>query len=221
MDYSKEHSARRKKGTDTKKANPRTCKICKTRFVPERSELVALCSYDCQVAYANKVVLKNREIAKKADRKRIAEETEANKSTGALKKDLQDVINWIVKRLDKNYPCIARPGEATLRFDAGHYHGVGPHPALRYHLDNIHKQGSNSNEFKYGDHSMYRIGLVKRYGEDYASKVDSLVLEYPTLQPNELELREWKKKANAIRLRIKKGETMTRNSIHNELNIYK
>jgi hypothetical protein len=60
--------------------------------------------------------------------------------------------------------------------DAGHYYSVGAKPGLRFCVQNIHGQSASGNRFKGSDAINYRIGLVKRYGEDYVKELDQLAM---------------------------------------------
>lgn len=223
MSYSKDHSARRKatnNPTTTWKPKKRTCKSCKNKFEQVRQNQIA-CSPSCAYKYAKALSEKKKIAAQRAEKRRIRDEKEKNKSASELKADLQKIINEIVRIIDKDYPCIARPGEATLRFDAGHFYSVKSMGSLRFHLDNIHKQSSQSNGIRGGDETAYANGLELRYGKQYLDYVRSLKAKYPVLQPREHDLRQWIATAKEVRKRVKKGEQMTRDQINKELNIYK
>lgn len=210
-EYSKAYQSRRGK--------TRTCKSCKNKFERRRDNQV-VCSPECAYAYTKTLSERKRKREAINDRKRIREEKEKIKSLGQLKSDLQIVINQIVRILDKDYPCIARPGEPTLRFDAGHFYSVAAYPSLRFHLDNIHKQSSNSNQFKGGDELAYERGLIERYGKVYVDQIKSLRLKYPTLGATKEDVRRWIKTAKKIRARLRKGEEMTRDQVNKEMGIY-
>lgn len=83
-----------------------------------------------------------------------------------LKKKVQRAVNAYVRERDKELPCISCQRFAN-NYDAGHYINQGSSGALRYNLDNIHKQCSfNCNRSLSGNKIEYRINLVKKIGVD-------------------------------------------------------
>lgn len=87
-----------------------------------------------------------------------------------LQKKSQLVVNERVRTRDKDKGCISCNGEVQ---QAGHYFSAGHFTALRYDETNIHGQCIRCNCFLHGNLIQYRIGLVKRYGEDYVKELES------------------------------------------------
>lgn len=84
-------------------------------------------------------------------------------SLSQLKKKVQRAFNKWIRERDKDDPCISCIGECG-KWDAGHFISQGSSGALRYHPDNVHKQGVGCNRFKHGNLLEYRINLVKKIG---------------------------------------------------------
>lgn len=147
---------------------------------------------------------------------------ENSKTASDYKKELQDLVNWIVKEIDKDLPCISHPEQKSfLRFDAGHFWGVGAHGDLRFNFHNIHKQNSEANQ-RYGGGAHYAVGLKNRYGHEYLNLVFDIRLKYKCISktftiPN---LKEWIRKATYLKMQIKQGEIFTRDQLNEYLGIY-
>lgn len=221
------------KFVDPNKVKPYKCTFCKEKFYmpmwkyAERSKtpLKATCEDPgCKAkALMKRVVEPDRKLKAAQKRKSKAKAVRDNWDRREWKENIQKIINWIVKQLDKGHPCIARPGEATLRFDAGHFFSISSCSWLRFDMHNIHKQSSNSNQFKSGDYHIYRDGLIGRYGHDYVEMVDERKRKYRGLQ-NEftiLNMEKWYVNCLDVRKRIKKGEMFTRDEVNEMIGIYK
>jgi hypothetical protein len=102
---------------------------------------------------------------------------------------LETQINAICRLLDKDVPCISCNGTTTPQ--AGHYHSVGSHPALRFNLFNVAVQDYNCNCAKGGNQHAYDLGLIKMYGKEYWEYVKfELPQQYPVLKLTKPELLE-------------------------------
>lgn len=98
--------------------------------------------------------------------KKIAELEKMSKvPLKTLKRAVQVKVNAYVRERDKNLPCISC-GKRVNKYDAGHYISQGSSGALRFNLDNINNQCGQCNRWKSGNLVEYRIGLVKKIGED-------------------------------------------------------
>ncbi len=84
-------------------------------------------------------------------------------SLPALLKKTEGIFNAYIRKRDEGKPCIScgKPGN-----QAGHYFPVKGFSALRYDERNVNLQCAYCNRYQHGNQAMYRIGLVKRYGED-------------------------------------------------------
>lgn len=90
-----------------------------------------------------------------------------------LSKKAQDVFNAYIRRRDEYYPCIScgKPGN-----QAGHYYSVKQFSALRYEEDNCHLQCPYCNCYCHGNIQMYRVGLLKRIGEERLLRLEAKAL---------------------------------------------
>lgn len=178
------------------------CRICKEPFVKIRPLQPTCNEYECKVAYATNVATKAIEREKKKQSKLWAEEKkqirEKIKTLSDYLKDLQTEVNTIVRLIDNGCGCICT-GSKEGKKNAGHYRSVQSHPALRFHLDNIHLQSEYSNTYLSGDIIRYQKGLRAIYGIKYLEYVDSLTL----LPPIKLSKDEVKEKIIIARQIIK------------------
>lgn len=85
-------------------------------------------------------------------------------SLSQLKKVVRKKVHAYIRERDKNLPCISCGKFAKL--EAGHYIADGSSSFLRFNLDNIHGQCMSCNRYGHGNLINYRIGLVKKIGED-------------------------------------------------------
>jgi hypothetical protein len=93
-----------------------------------------------------------------------------------LLKKAQDTFNAFIRLRDCNKGCISCTGPVE---HAGHYYSQGHHSALRFNEVNVNGQCCRCNRWLSGNLINYRIGLVKRYGEQ---KV--LLLEFAAKRPH-------------------------------------
>ena len=84
------------------------------------------------------------------------------KSLPQLLKKAQEVFNKWIRIRDKDKGCISCGAQVD---HAGHYYSQGHHSALRYNEVNTNGQCLRCNNFLHGNLINYRIGLIKRYGE--------------------------------------------------------
>lgn len=180
------------------------------------------CKSSHAMKHLEKLKAKQKEKIKKDwnDRKKgLKEELGVKKKQS--QQPLQKSINKIVRLLDKEEPCLARPTENHVAFDAGHIFSVGSHPSLRYNVWNIFKQSVKSNRDLAGEQLMMMEGVEIRYGKDKREYIETLPSLYPILKLTADEKRVALKIANRLIREIEKGADFTRDQINEYLGIYK
>jgi len=175
------------------------------------------------------VIRKSTITAKKKVKRNVSKKTreqkEVLKNKSAFEKDLQTLVNKIVRLVDIDRGCIScthghyKPW--TRQAHAGHYKSVGGNPTLRFNFDNIHKQCSICNNHKHANIEEYQKGLKSRYGTDYFEYVESLTSKFKVLNLSIPELKEAIIKARKIIKEIEQGKDFTRTELNLILNIYK
>ena len=95
-------------------------------------------------------------------------------SDGYRSKVIQPLVNEIARLIDFGQPCIAS-GRYTGKMAGGHWVSCGSNRSTSLNLHNIHVQSFESNSFKSGDESNYRLGIIKTYGKEYFEFMDGLI----------------------------------------------
>ena len=226
------YSKKRQLGRDEKIPLPKPkkpqCAICKKVF-NKINELHQVCSVPCSEVFAKKNTARlekeSKKLAKAAkilQNKKDRRDRIELRSIGGWEKILQVEVNWIVRNIDKGYPCICHPNRYQFKPNAGHYFSRGSWPSLKFNFHNIHLQSVGSNQHKGGEPILFRRGLEARYGVDYFNnKVDTLTSMYPILKLTKFEIKEtFLPRAKVIVSLIKKGETFDRDQLNDMLGIY-
>lgn len=224
---------RNKSKNGTEKPNERICKWCKEKYMmlpsvrAQRSmtPLKRCCrKEECENKAVDKMFADKRAQDRKDWNKRKKQEKIKLKGLPEWKKDLQIVVNWIARELDKDQKCISHPDmKGFLRYDAGHYFTVKAHSDLRYNLHNIHKQNSQANE-RYGGDANYTIGLINRYGQEYVDMVLGLKLKYKGVGKLRYTIENIQTKylpaARKVKREIQNGFLPTRDQVNELIGIY-
>ncbi|WP_299073472.1 recombination protein NinG [uncultured Paraglaciecola sp.] len=149
-------------------ARVKKCKVCKADFKPYQT-MQKVCSPSCAAKFASNETRKQYKREALEYRKR----TETKKSQ--LSK-AQAAVNGYIRTRDKGKPCISCEGfkvKSSLHgsiLHAGHWHGRGAYPSLRFVLWNIHLQCAHCNEHLGGHVIGYEAGLAKKFGREWVEK---------------------------------------------------
>lgn len=112
------------------------------------------------------------------------------KTKSDYEKDLQVLINKIVRLIDKNTCCISTGKPLNEKFDAGHFYSVGSNPTIRFNLLNIYAQSVYANQHLSGDQINFMNGLSDNYGKGLQSIVLRLKSDYKVLKLSIEDLKE-------------------------------
>lgn len=141
---------------------PKKCRHCAEVFTPQRMGQIA-CGYQCALAITR--LQQTRELK----RKRLEQSRELRARKEAIKprskwvQETQVEFNKYIRARDAGLPCISC-GTSQGQMQAGHYKPTGSHPELRFSELNCHAQCSTCNNYKSGNLTQYRIGLIARIG---------------------------------------------------------
>lgn len=175
-------------------------------------------------SYAIKAKKEVAETAENDKRKKKKELKESIKTPKDYKKDLQDIINPIVRLIDNNKGCISCDhgwgDNWTRQKHAGHRLSVGSTPELRFNVLNIYLQCSICNNWKSGNEREYDKGLINHYSQEQLDAVRNLRIKYPSLHITIPELKEAIIKAKKIKKDILKGKDFSRAEINEIIGIY-
>lgn len=180
------------------------CKNCGEVFTPYRP-LSVVCSVPC----AAELSKKQRIVKANKEWKDHVKKVSPSVYSKEYKSELQKEINKLARMIDERFEittCIDCGKPFGNQTDAAHFTSIGSHPAVRYHLDNLHSASSHCNRFSDKHHSGYELGLETRYGIEYLIDVASLPGKYPKLKLSEVEVVD---KLKIVRKIIRDFETFT------------
>ena len=112
---------------------------------------------------------------------------------------LQRIINALARWIDTGHPCISS-GRTNGKMNGGHYWAVGSNRHIRFHLMNIFIQSESDNNYKSGNISEYREGIIKTFGEAVLIEIEELKNKY---QSTKLEAFEADEKVTIARSLLK------------------
>jgi len=172
------------------KLKDKPCRQCRKIFSP-KVPLQVVCGLECAVSLAKE---KQKEKEEREWRKRKREGLEKLKTITVYEQDARKVFQMWVRLRDKSLPCISCDVETSPQFDGGHYFKAEIYSGLIFHEDNCWKQCCRCNRDLHGNESNYRIGLVKRIGEDRVKWLEENKDRLRTVKYSKEELIEIKKK---------------------------
>ena len=150
---------------------PKTCKICKSKFEPEKPLQVVCKKIECAIEYG-RIHLKRTKI--QSDKKKRLERKELKDglmTKGDYENVLQTKINYIARLIDVNCPCVSSGKFGKM--SGGHRFSVGSNNSIRFNLLNIWVQSYHDNCKKSGNPDGYDKFLI-------ANGIYDLVHEVPT-----------------------------------------
>ena len=158
-----------------------------------------MCSPVCAAQFARTV--QQRKFKQQARKERIAyrKRTESEKS---IKAKAQAAFNRYIKIRDRGKPCIscesfkAKGAWNGQDYDAGHWHGVGAFPELRFKTYNCHLQCVTCNRYLSGHPHGYEMGLINRYGREWVERRKTQARETKTPNYSKDQLRRLQKLFN-------------------------
>jgi hypothetical protein len=168
------------------KVKQKSCKICKVKFEPFKP-LQQVCSPACAIFLAEKNKAKNEKKEKTKIKKELKEST---KTISNYRKELQIVVNKIVREIDVGFNCISSGRSYKTNDQAGHYYSVGAYPNLRFNLHNIYSQSVADNLYKSGNPIGFTQGLIKEFGDNWLQIVTKLPSEYREIKLSKEDIQQ-------------------------------
>lgn len=141
------------------------CKSCQALFLPFNSMQVVCGKISCAVEWSKTKAAKDHTAKAKRVEKIQSRQKFADSDRGHWVKKLDVVFNAFVRLRDAGLPCISC-GTSTGQMQAGHYRPKGGHGHLRWHEDNVHAQCSTCNNYRSGNLTAYRPGLISKVGQE-------------------------------------------------------
>lgn len=121
--------------------------------------------------FAKSIITGKSKVAKNY-KKKHREEKEKNKSISKLISEARKPFHKWIRFRDANKPCISCGSIDSKIWDAGHFYKAELYTALIFDERNVNKQCRKCNTFLGGNENNYRLGLIKRYGEEFVNNLD-------------------------------------------------
>lgn len=154
------------KDTDVKKRKYGLCPTCYWHWMQN--------SESGKVHYQKQFLPKVKVKTKKEQKKRDKETRESLKSIAALIREARVPFQKWIRLRDANDGCISCPSTNVKIWHAGHYKKAELFTGVIFNEMNVNKQCEKCNTFLGGNESEYRIGLVKKYGEEEVKRLEEL-----------------------------------------------
>jgi hypothetical protein len=149
--------------TTGKTPKPKTCRICKSKYIP-RNSLQIVCSLLCAIQHAKQ----------QSERKQKQSEAEARREWNKRKADVKPLSHWMnmtqrafndyIRAKDEGCGCISCGSTTATEYHAGHYRTTAAASQLRFDEDNCSLQCASCNVHHSGAITAYRINLIAKIG---------------------------------------------------------
>lgn len=148
------------------------CKICSEVFDPVKFAQ-NVCSIKCSLIHAKN--LKEKKQAKEwKDEKKVLKEK--LKTLGQYESEAKKSFQKWIRLRDKNQPCISC-GKVSDQMDGGHFKKSEIYSGVIFNEMNCHAQCRKCNRYLNGNELNYRLGLINRYGLEYANNIEQIANE--------------------------------------------
>ena len=143
------------------------CKHCKEKFIA-RKFLQKFCMEkdECIKAFLSEI----KATKWKADKAVLKDKL---KTLGQYEGEAKIAFQRWIRFRDLGKPCISC-GKVTNEMDAGHFKKAEIYSGVIFNENNCHSQCRKCNRFQNGNELNYRLGLIKRYGLDFANDIEQL-----------------------------------------------
>ena len=144
------------------------CKVCKVSFIPVQFAQI-VCGYPCAMIHSKNLKQQKEQREWKQDKAVLKDKL---KTLSQYEADAKKSFQKWVRMRDNKQPCISCGVEQTELWDGGHYKKAEIYSGVIFDTHNCHKQCRKCNRFLNGNELMYRQGLIKRYGIEYADAIE-------------------------------------------------
>lgn len=154
---------------------PKICKSCRKKFQPVRPIQPVCESFECRLAYANRVISKRKAKAEKDDRKAHRDAKVKAKTLAEWLDDAQVWVNRYIRLRDAGDGCIScGTTNQNIQYAAGHYRTRKAASHLRFNHDNLNLQcNHHCNQQLSGNISEYRPALIRKIGIDRVEALEN------------------------------------------------
>ena len=150
------------------------CKHCKTKFEPKYFlQKFCLETDECIIEFNEFVKAeKSKSEAKKwKQEKKVLKEK--LKTLGQYESEAKLSFQKWIRLRDSEKPCISCKTKTDL-MDGGHFKKAEIYSGVIFHEMNCHAQCRKCNRYLNGNELNYRLGLIERYGLEYATYIEDL-----------------------------------------------
>jgi radical SAM superfamily enzyme YgiQ (UPF0313 family) len=149
------------------------CRNCKEEFEAFKTTEI-VCSIACAIKLAKEKTEKEERFTWN---KRKSELKEKLKTITEYEKAAKKSFQKFIRLRDTSLPCISCGNYEPLQFHAGHFFPADGFSGLIFDERNCNSQCSFCNIHKHGNPINYRIGLIKKIGEDKVLELEELANE--------------------------------------------
>jgi hypothetical protein len=161
---------------------------CKCGNEYEKFTSLQTVCYQCAIEKGRKLILKEKLLAAREEKKGLRLRRKALETTGDKLKKIQTVFNKYIRERDKGKPCISCLRWTGKKVNAGHFLSVGSHPELRFSPINVWQQCEYCNSYKSGNQAAYETNLRLEIGD---SLVDFLKSKHPPLKLKKVDCEDY------------------------------
>jgi hypothetical protein len=147
----------------------KSCKVCKEKFEPIQFAQ-NVCNYKCAIIHAKNLKSKKEAIQWKAEKAVLKDKL---KTLGQYEADAKKSFQKWIRLRDTGKPCISC-GKITNEMDGGHFKKAEIYSGVIFNEMNCNSQCRKCNRFQNGNELNYRLGLIERYGIEYANNIEEL-----------------------------------------------
>jgi len=156
-------------------AKPKTCKICKDKFIPVRQLQPTCNKMECMIAYSNKHLAKKKLEVKKTHRQALKKFN--NSDINILKRLAQKIFNQYIRKRDEKLLCIScgynfNTAEKPRQAHASHYRPA-TNSNLRFDERNVWRSCQICNTHLSGNLANYRIALIDKIGLEQVEELEA------------------------------------------------
>lgn len=158
-----------------------------------------------KVWYQKQFLPKVKKTQVKARKKKDKELRESMKSIQRLIQEARVPFQRYIRIRDANEPCISCDTTSAKIWHGGHYFKAEVYTGLIFNEINVNKQCEKCNTFGGGNESGYRLGLIKKYGDEVVRTLEEASDYLRDYKFTREELYEIKKKYQKLCLKESQG----------------
>jgi hypothetical protein len=163
---------------------PKKCKVCLTTFEPKQFAQ-CVCSPICAIKHSKNLKAQKEQREWRVEKAILKEKL---KTLGQYEAEAKTSFQKYIRLRDAGLNCISCDGNDKDLWDGGHYKKAEIYSGVIFDENNCHKQCRKCNRFLNGNELNYRQGLIKRYGVEYADKIEQKANETRNYKYTKAEL---------------------------------